>query len=209
MKILKSGMVLVFGLVASLAFAQMGMHQGMGQGMHEGMGQGMHQGMHARLYDPSTVTTVKGTVVEVQEGSSSRGMMGQQGTMMGQPGGMMNQQGTMMGQQGGMMNQHMGQMGPMGHMSQMGWMGTHLELKTANGPVNVVVGPSSYLAKKNFSFAKGDQIQVTGSKVTYQGQEELIAREVKKGNKTLTLRNDQGIPMWSRSRQRSSSKSGS
>jgi hypothetical protein len=194
MKILKSGMVLVFGLVASLAFAQMGMHQGMGQGMHEGMGQGMHQGMHARLYDPSTVTTVKGTVVEVQEGSSSRGMMGQQGTMMGQ--------------QGGMMNQHMGQMGPMGHMSQMGWMGTHLTLKTANGPVNVVVGPSSYLAKKNFSFAKGDQIQVTGSKVTYQGQEELIAREVKKGNKTLTLRNDQGVPMWSRGGQRSSSKSG-
>jgi hypothetical protein len=196
MKILKSSMALVFGLVASLAFAQMGMHQGMGQGMH--------QGMRARLYDPTTVATVKGTIVEVQEGSSSGGMMNQQGTMMGQQGGMMSHQGTMMGQLGGMMNHQ--QMGQMGHM---GWMGTHLKLMTQNGPVNVVVGPSGYIAEKNFTFAKGDEIQVTGSEVTFRGKMELIAREVKKGEKTLTLRNDQGVPLWSRGHQPPASKSGS
>ena len=200
MKILKSSMALAFGLAASLAFAQMGMHQGMGQ-------QVMHQGMRARLYDPSTVTTVKGTIVEVQESSSSGGMMNQQGTMMGQQGGMMNHQGTMMGQQGGMMNHQ--QMDQMGHMGRMGWMGVHLKLKTESGLLNVVLGPSSYIAAKNFTFAKGDEIQVTGSEVTYQGQKELIAREVKKGDKTLTLRNDQGIPLWYRGQRQSASKSGS
>ena len=181
MRVLETSMALVFGLVASLAFAQMG---------SQNMGQGMHQGMRARLYDPSTVTTVKGTVTDVEVNSM---------------GSMMNQQGTKMGQQGGMMNQHPA----MSRMTHKGWMGTHLTLKIENGFLDVILGPSSYITEKNFTFVKGDQIEVTGSKVTRNGQQELIARSVKKGNKTLTLRNDQGIPLWSRNRQQAKSNAGS
>jgi hypothetical protein len=49
---------------------------------------------------------------------------------------------------------------------------------------------------------EGDQIEVIGSKVKYQGADALVAREVRKGGKALTLRNVQGIPQWSRGRRR-------
>jgi hypothetical protein len=75
--------------------------------------------------------------------------------------------------------------------------GTHLDLKTESGIVDVRLGPTHYIASKGFHFAKGDKIEVTGSKVTLQGQEAIIAREVKMGDKVLTLRDAQGIPEWS------------
>lgn len=86
--------------------------------------------------------------------------------------------------------------------SPMGWAGEHLTLKTENETLDVHLGPASFLAEKKFSLAKGDQIEVTGSKIKYEGTDALLAREVKKGDQTLTLRNAQGIPQWSRSPRR-------
>ncbi len=74
--------------------------------------------------------------------------------------------------------------------------GTHLLLKTDSGTLPVHVGPSAYIAKKEFSFAKGDEISVLGSKVTIAGKETLLAREITREGKTLVLRNAQGIPEW-------------
>ena len=79
-----------------------------------------------------------------------------------------------------------------------GWSGTHLTLKTENKTFHVHLGPSSFLKEKGLNFAKGDQIEVTGAKTQFRGAEALIAREVKKGSETLTLRDAQGIPRWSR-----------
>lgn len=87
-------------------------------------------------------------------------------------------------------------------MGHRGAAGTHLSLKTANETVDVHVGPSWFLTQSNVAFAKGDQIEVTGSKVKIEGKDALIAREIKKGDKTITLRNAQGIPTWSRGRNR-------
>ncbi|MGB7602685.1 MAG: hypothetical protein WBM24_20450 [Candidatus Sulfotelmatobacter sp.] len=84
-----------------------------------------------------------------------------------------------------------------------GWSGTHIILKTDAATVDVHVGPSSYIAKNQFTFAKGDTIEVVGSKVTITGQETLLAREITKDGKTLVLRNPQGIPEWSGGRRRS------
>lgn len=78
-----------------------------------------------------------------------------------------------------------------------GWSGTHLTLKADAGTFDVHVGPSSYIAQKQFSFAKGDKIEVVGSKVTISGKEALLAREITKDGKTLVLRNAQGVPEWS------------
>lgn len=137
-----------------------------------GAGQGMDQGRMMMKYDPSTEVTVKGTVEEVQGASNPMS-------------------------QGGMMSQG----GTMGSKKGMGRMGTHLMLKTQDGTLTVIVGPSRFIADKGFSFAKDDQIEVTGSKLKYQGKDEILAREIKKGDKLLTLRNAQGVPEWSR-RQR-------
>ena len=79
--------------------------------------------------------------------------------------------------------------------------GIHLTVKTKDGMLDVHLGPSRFLAEKQFSVAKGDVLEVTGSKVPYEGGEALVAREVKKGGETLTLRDASGIPLWSRGRR--------
>ena len=79
--------------------------------------------------------------------------------------------------------------------------GTHLTVKTDRETLDVHLGPTTFLEKQNFTFAKGDQIEVMGSKVKIEGADALIAREVKKGGKTLTLRNAQGVPAWSGGRR--------
>jgi DNA/RNA endonuclease YhcR with UshA esterase domain len=83
-----------------------------------------------------------------------------------------------------------------------GWGGTHLTLKTDNGTLDVHLGPSSFLAGQHFSFATGDRIEVTGSKVKVDGTDALLAREVRKDGKVLTLRDPNGIPKWSRGQRR-------
>ena len=79
-----------------------------------------------------------------------------------------------------------------------GWRGTHLTLNTGKETLDVHLGPESFLADKQFTVAKGDRIEVTGSKVKFGDADALIAREVKKGDKTLVLRDAAGIPQWSR-----------
>lgn len=88
------------------------------------------------------------------------------------------------------------------HKGRMGWEGTHLVVSFDAETLTVHVGPSNYLTQQEFSFVSGDQIEVTGSRIKLEGTDVLIAREIKKGEKVLTLRNSQGIPAWSRNRWR-------
>jgi hypothetical protein len=87
-------------------------------------------------------------------------------------------------------------------IGKMGWNGTHLVVRFEGETLIVHVGPSHYLAQQGFAFAEGDQIEVTGSKVKFEGHDVLVAREIKKDGRLLTLRNRQGIPTWSRGRWR-------
>lgn len=74
---------------------------------------------------------------------------------------------------------------------------THLTFKAGEETFDVHLGPTAFLKQQGFEFAKGDEIEVTGSKVKFATGEAIIAREVKKNDKTLTLRDSQGIPKWS------------
>jgi hypothetical protein len=74
--------------------------------------------------------------------------------------------------------------------------GVHFTLKTAKETVPVHLGPSWYLDKQGVTIAAGDQVEVTGSRITYQGQPAIVAGEVKKGGQVLKLRNAAGVPAW-------------
>lgn len=78
--------------------------------------------------------------------------------------------------------------------------GTHLVVKAGKEVVDIHVGPTWYLKQQKYAFAKDEQIEVTGSKVKYEGADVIIARQIKKGDDTWTLRNKQGVPLWSRGR---------
>ncbi len=107
-----------------------------------------------RLYNPSTETTVQGSVAAVNTVTGRRG-----------------------------------------------WNGVHFTLQSADQKYDVHVGPSAYLESQGFTFAEGDQVEVVGSKVEFNGSPALIAREVKKDGKVLSLRDKQGFPLWSRGRR--------
>lgn len=76
--------------------------------------------------------------------------------------------------------------------------GLHLVLKGDTATYEVHLGPTWYLSQKKYTFATGDQIEVTGSQVSLQGSEVVVARQVKKDGETWTLRDENGIPLWSR-----------
>lgn len=75
-------------------------------------------------------------------------------------------------------------------------MGTHLTIKAGDETREVMLGPATFITGKGFAFAKGDSVEVTGSKITMGAMEFLIAREVVKDGKTLTLRDKTGTPEW-------------
>jgi hypothetical protein len=77
-----------------------------------------------------------------------------------------------------------------------GDVGTHLNVATSNGIVEVHVAPSRFLRGKQWQFSPGDQIEVTGSRVLYHGHPALIAQTIVRGSQTVALRQANGRPMW-------------
>ncbi|MBZ5705722.1 MAG: hypothetical protein LAN63_10240 [Acidobacteriia bacterium] len=73
-----------------------------------------------------------------------------------------------------------------------GEMGDHLLLKTGDGVVQVHLAPARIMRSQNLKFAPGDQIEVVGSKIRFHGNDDLIAREIIRGNESITFRDSQG-----------------
>lgn len=104
-----------------------------------------------RMFDPTTVETIRGEVVRVDKVAPMKGMS----------------------------------------------YGVHLTLKTHAGMISVHVGPAWYLENQDVKISAKDQIEVTGSRITFQGKPAIIAQEIRKGNDTLKLRDANGFPRWS------------
>lgn len=76
--------------------------------------------------------------------------------------------------------------------------GVHLVVKTDATPdLGVHLGPSWYLEQQTLKVAKGDRVTIKGSRVTLDGKPVLLAAELQKGDQTLVLRDENGVPRWS------------
>jgi hypothetical protein len=75
--------------------------------------------------------------------------------------------------------------------------GLRLTMQTDSESVSVILGPAWYIEAQQFKFEPGDTLEVKGSRMSAQGQPAMIAAEVKKGDKSLKLRNETGNPLWS------------
>jgi hypothetical protein len=84
-----------------------------------------------------------------------------------------------------------------GGRGRQGLGGTHLLLKTDKESIQVHVGPTAYLTEKGITLAKGEALEILGSRVTIGDDPVLIAKQIKKGDKTWTLREASGRPLWS------------
>jgi len=78
-----------------------------------------------------------------------------------------------------------------------GGMGAHIILKLGDGKtIEVHLATTKFMKNYELVFNKGDQIEVTGSKVMFEGVETIFAREVKRGNDTFVFRDKDGNPVW-------------
>lgn len=75
--------------------------------------------------------------------------------------------------------------------------GLHLTLKTSSESIAVHLGPTAYMNEQKVVIAEGDILEIVGSRVTMDGEPVLLARTVKKGANTWTLRDASGKPLWS------------
>jgi hypothetical protein len=62
---------------------------------------------------------------------------------------------------------------------------------------HVQVGPVWYLERQDLDMKENAHVQVTGAQAEIDGQPVVIAREVQFDGQVLTLRDAQGMPMWS------------
>ncbi|HEX6503645.1 MAG TPA: hypothetical protein VF011_10365 [Terriglobales bacterium] len=73
-----------------------------------------------------------------------------------------------------------------------GEMGAHLMLKTADSVVQVHLAPGRIWRSQRITFAPGDPISVTGSRLRFHGNNDIIAREITRGSENFILRDHQG-----------------
>ncbi len=81
------------------------------------------------------------------------------------------------------------------------FQGTHFMIETPQETIEVQVAPSWYLAEQDFDINTKEKVVVIGSRINIGDREAIIAREIKKGDKTLTLRDANGFPLWRRGQQ--------
>lgn len=78
-----------------------------------------------------------------------------------------------------------------------GGMGSHVILKLEDGStIEVHLAATKFVKSYDLVFNKGDQIEVTGSKVKFEGVDTIFAREVKRGDDTFLFREKNGKPVW-------------
>jgi hypothetical protein len=72
----------------------------------------------------------------------------------------------------------------------------HLQVKDGTNSIDAYLCPKTFLDDMGMSFAKGDEITMTGSKVKQGDADLFLVREIVKGNDSFVLRDAKGEPVW-------------
>ncbi len=76
--------------------------------------------------------------------------------------------------------------------------GMQMLVQTDDGKsTRVQVGPVWYLERQDLDLKENTRVQVTGARAEIEGQPVLMARDVQFDGQVITLRDAQGMPMWS------------
>jgi hypothetical protein len=72
----------------------------------------------------------------------------------------------------------------------------HLTVKDASNSIDIYLCPKTFLDDMGMSFAKGDEVSITGSKVKQGDADLFLVREIVKGTDSFVLRDEKGKPVW-------------
>jgi len=75
--------------------------------------------------------------------------------------------------------------------------GLMLTLKTEKESLPVHLGPIWFIDQLSAKFERGDRVQVKGARAKFADKWTIMAREVKKGDSVIKLREEDGFPLWS------------
>ncbi len=74
--------------------------------------------------------------------------------------------------------------------------GVHVYLSGEKGTVQVYISPASFLKAFSITFVRGDQLQISGSKIRFHGADLVLARQLRRDSDILVLRDEKGNPYW-------------
>ncbi len=74
--------------------------------------------------------------------------------------------------------------------------GSHILLDTPDGDIEVHVAPNDFLTSNNFAIERHEEIEIVGSRITVNGEEMIVARELTQDGRTLAVRDSNGMPSW-------------
>ena len=78
-----------------------------------------------------------------------------------------------------------------------GGMGSHFILKVADGSsIEVHLAPTKFVKNYELVFHKGDQVEVIGSRVNFEGKDTVFARQITRGSDSFVFRDEKGKPVW-------------
>lgn len=80
--------------------------------------------------------------------------------------------------------------------SCMGETGLHLILTTEAGALEVQIAPVEFLKVMDVTFAKGEKLDIIGSKVTLDGTPLVLARQINQNGNQIVVRDKKGEPVW-------------
>jgi hypothetical protein len=78
-----------------------------------------------------------------------------------------------------------------------GTLGAHITVQPEHGrAIEVHLAATKYVKTYEMVFAKGDKVEVLGSKLKLDGSEAIMVREITRGQDTFTFRDANGKPLW-------------
>lgn len=72
-------------------------------------------------------------------------------------------------------------------------IGARVTVQTASGPVDVHLGPASYLRSNHFSLSVGDSVRFVGVNISANASNVFLARIAQKGTQALAVRSPRGF----------------
>lgn len=78
-------------------------------------------------------------------------------------------------------------------------IGPHAKIQTSSGVVDVHLGSAQFLKQNDIVLNSGDSVKIVGQSMVFDGSPVVLARVLRKGSQTVTVRNFKGIPFLAKS----------
>jgi len=79
--------------------------------------------------------------------------------------------------------------------------GVSLQVKTDEETIPVHLAPIWYVENQDIEINPNDTVEITGSRINFNGETAIVAAKITKGNTTFKLRDENGFSLWGDKKQ--------